>query len=1122
MALALGVLLLVAASSAIVVHAQTGATDGAARPVVAGPGPGAPSMSSRNADGMPPGLAPVAAAVMAPTDYHLVPDAGTFTAANQAQGLASAFSAAGVRVQPAQSDAALNLSLQRVGRAGALAAPLPATVVAEGARAEYRRGSLTEWYVNDPKGVEQGFTLDAAPPGDRSQPVVVELAASGLRPVLDPSASTVRFESDGTTVTYGGLHAYDATGKPLSSRQGLDGTTVTLSVDDAGAVYPLTIDPIIATQQAHLFRGDPGDSNFGTSVAVDGNTAVVGALGDNGIGGNTGSAYVFVRSGSTWTVQAHLFASDGGDADLFGASVAISGNTVVVGAYFDDSPSSQEGSAYVFVRSGTTWTQQAKLVAPDASVADFFGFSVAVSGDTALVGAPGDDTVAGTDAGSAHVFVRTGTTWAPQAQLFGSMATQNDGFGVSVALVGETAAVGAPGNATGAASTVGSTYVFTRKINIWNEEARLTASDAALGDEFGYSVGLSGESAVVGARNDDDGAINAGSAYVFLRTGTTWAQQAKLVADDPGNGDQFGTSVGIAGDTVVVGSVADDTAAGTNAGSAYVYTRSGTTWAQQAHLFASDAAASDFYGNSVAISADTVIVGAPFGDNQAGTNAGSAYVYTLAAGAALTTTITTQAMANATLGQAISDTATVTGTGPAPTGTVVFTAYAPADTNCAAAIFTSAAEALAGGPPPTAASGPFTPTASGTYRWKATYSGDANYSGVNGACNDLNESSNVGKATPTITTQASPGGPVGAVVTDTATLTGGASPTGTVTFRLFSDSSCTSQVFTSTNAVPATSGTFTPAAPGTYYWIAVYSGDANNNGAPSPCGAPNESVTITKTTPTISTQASPGGLLGAPVRDVATLAGGSNPSGSVTFRLFSDANCGNQVFTSTNAVPATSDWFTPAAPGTYYWTAVYNGDANNSAATSPCGAPNESVTIAPFVAPAPTSTVTGDFLGPITVNAGQSVLITGARVVGPVTVNPGGALTVVDSQISRGVVVTNPSFLSICNTQVSGPSPSAALSVSNAAVPIRIGDPATGCAGNRFAGPVVLTANLAVTFGANTASANVTASNGGPGNTILKANNVFGTLGCSGNNPAPTNAGQPNTAGSKTGQCTGL
>lgn len=302
-------------------------------------------------------------------------------------------------------------------------------------------------------------------------------------------------------------------------------------------------------------------------------------------------------------------------------------------------------------------------------------------------------------------------------------------------------------------------------------------------------------------------------------------------------------------------------------------------------------------------------------------------------------------------------------------------------------------------------------------------------------------------------------------------------------------------------------------------------GDGESVGAGD--GSSGAYALLGKAYPLVSTQASAGGMAGAPVRDVATITRDVGATGTVTFRLFSDSACANQVFTSTTPVvdgsTATSGWATPAAAGTYYWTADYNGDDANNPGSSPCGAPGEAVVVTAFQAPAPNRTITGDFTGPVTVDAGQSVLITNARVVGPVTVSSGGSLSVVNSQVSRGITANAPAFFSLCGAQVTAPAPGGvALSVTNAAVPVRIGDPATGCAGNRFAGQVVVTGNLAVTFGGNTVSSNVTINNNGPGNAVVKANTVLGTLGCAGNNPPPTNAGQPNTAGAKTGQCAGL
>ena len=279
-------------------------------------------------------------------------------------------------------------------------------------------------------------------------------------------------------------------------------------------------------------------------------------------------------------------------------------------------------------------------------------------------------------------------------------------------------------------------------------------------------------------------------------------------------------------------------------------------------------------------------------------------------------------------------------------------------------------------------------------------------------------------------------------------------------------------------------------------------------------------------TPTITTQASPNNLQGAVVSDTATVSGGANPTGEVIFRLYSDPDCLNEVFTSTNPLvggTATSDNFGPA-PGTYYWRAVYTGDANNNPAATPCGAPDETVVISPFAPPPFTRTITGDTRGGVTVNANESVQIVNARVAGAVTVNPGGSLTVLNSQISQGIVANAPGFLSICGSQLAAPPRSQALGVFDAPVPVRIGDAARGCAGNRIAGQVNLIGNMAVTFANNIVSASVIANDNGPGQTDIRSNNIYRLLACSGNNPPPT-ATRPqtrNTAGSRSGQCVSI
>ncbi|MCP4545787.1 MAG: DUF11 domain-containing protein [bacterium] len=361
-----------------------------------------------------------------------------------------------------------------------------------------------------------------------------------------------------------------------------------------------------------------GGDRFGNSVGISGDTIVVGASRDDDAGAWSGSAYVFVRSSTTWTEQQKLTASDAAAGDEFGHSVRISGDTIVIGALYDDDVGSDSGSAYVFVRNGTTWTEQQKLTASDAAADDRFGNSVGISGDTVVVGAYLDDD-AGIDSGSAYVFVRSGTTWTEQQKLTASDAAADDLFGESVGISGDTIVLGAPHD-DDAGSISGSTYVFVRSGTTWTEQQKLTASDAAADDLFGQSVGISGDTVVVGADRDDDAGSDSGSAYVFVRSGPTWTEQQKLTASDAAADDRFGSLVGISGDTVVVGAYLEDTA-GNDSGAAYVFVRSSPTWTEQQKLTASDAAADDWFGYSVGISGDTVVVGAYSDDN--------AYIYEL-------------------------------------------------------------------------------------------------------------------------------------------------------------------------------------------------------------------------------------------------------------------------------------------------------------------------------------------------------------------------------------------------------------------------------------------------------------------------------------------------------------
>ena len=374
---------------------------------------------------------------------------------------------------------------------------------------------------------------------------------------------------------------------------------------------------VVLNEDAKLTASDAAaEDNFGWSVAISGNTAIIGAYGNDDSGNISGSAYIFVKNGGIWSEQAKLTPTDASAFQVFGYSVAISGNTAVIGAYGDNN---SNGSAYVFVRDGTSWSEQSKLVANDADMNDQFGYTVSLSGDTAVIGARLDDDN-GLDSGAAYVFVRNGTSWSQQAKLKANDAAGGDWFAYLVAVSGDTAVIGAPFDADGGASS-GSAYVFVRNGTSWSQQAKLTASDASVGAVFGWGVALSGDTAVIGAYHSE-------AAYVFVRSGTNWSEQAKLTANDSANGDSFGWLVAVEGDTAVIGAFRDDNDGGTESGSAYVFERNGVNWTQQNKLMSSDLAGGDSLGYGAAISGNTIVVGAPR-DNDDGTSSGSAYVFSL-------------------------------------------------------------------------------------------------------------------------------------------------------------------------------------------------------------------------------------------------------------------------------------------------------------------------------------------------------------------------------------------------------------------------------------------------------------------------------------------------------------
>ena len=417
----------------------------------------------------------------------------------------------------------------------------------------------------------------------------------------------------------------------------LDGITTLSTSTEKTSLPEFDIGSVFA-EQAKIQASDVGaDDRFGHSVSIssDGNTAIVGAWYEDTGATDAGAAYIFTKSGATWSQQAKIQATDKELGDTFGSSVSISsdGNTAIVGAYLEDTGGTNAGAAYIFTRSGTSWSQQAKIQATDKESSDFFGYSVSISGDgnTVLVGAYAEDT-GDTNAGAAYIFTRSGTSWSQQAKIQSSDIEAADSFGnsVSISSDGNTVLVGASSEDTGA-TEAGAAYVFVISGVTWTQQAKIQSSDIEADDNFGHSVSISGDgnTAIVGSKNEDTGGTSAGAAYIFTRSGTTWTQQAKIQATDKEAGDNFGmaVSISVGGNTAIVGAWVEDTG-GENAGAAYIFEKSGSTWTEMQKIQASDKQASDYFGYSVSISGNgnVTIVGA-YTEDTGASNAGAAYIY---------------------------------------------------------------------------------------------------------------------------------------------------------------------------------------------------------------------------------------------------------------------------------------------------------------------------------------------------------------------------------------------------------------------------------------------------------------------------------------------------------------
>lgn len=476
------------------------------------------------------------------------------------------------------------LQLRGYGRGDDIARVAAVEPTAVDNRVEYRRDGLTEWYVNGPAGLEQGFTIDRRVSGADDQLLRFELAlGDGFQAVLDGDRQgmTISDSQSTTSLRYGGLFAHDAAGRSLAAVMSIHESTITLSVDDRDATYPIVVDPFV--QEAVLVPSNSqADDGFGSILAMSGDTLVVGSSPTNG-------AWVFIRSNDQWVEQAHL--SPTKTAAGFGRSVAISGDSIAVGA---------NARAFVFVRANGSWSEQLELIAPTTS--PMFGAAVAIEGDTLVVGDPTHEILAART-GAAYVYQRAGISWNQQAILIG----EGGNFGADIAISGPTMVVGAPYfDAVFIGDRMGAAYVFKRANNAWAQQARLVAGDGSLDDRFGEQVAIDFKTIVVGAPGHDVGwREDQGALYVFTPVVTGWNQQAQLTLSDGLPGDSFGSSLAIKGDIIAAGSPT----AHNNYGLARAFRRTGITWLEQPSLGVSNAG--DLFGASVAVGDGIISVGVP-------------------------------------------------------------------------------------------------------------------------------------------------------------------------------------------------------------------------------------------------------------------------------------------------------------------------------------------------------------------------------------------------------------------------------------------------------------------------------------------------------------------------------
>jgi hypothetical protein len=380
------------------------------------------------------------------------------------------------------------------------------------------------------------------------------------------------------------------------------------------------------SEQDKLLASDGEEGEyFARSLSIYGDYAIIGIPLDDDNGHDSGSAYIFKLDGDSWIQQAKLLPSDGEADDLFGGSVSIFGEYAIIGArQWDAHNKFNMGAVYVFRHvGGTDWIEQQILEPVDGFSNDEFGSSVSLYGEYALIGSPKDDDYA-PGSGSAYIFKRTGSSWTQYSKLLPLDGGSNgDYFGESVSLYNHSALIAKKLDDENGLNS-GSAYVFRLEGASWIQEAKILPSDGEPSNVFGFSVSIYGDYALIGSDDDENGP-ESGSAYVFKRDGLNWVEEAKLLTSDGNAEDNFGCSVSIFGDYALIGAEGDDDL-GSNSGSVYVFKRDDTSWTEEDKLTASDTEGYDHFGYTVSLFGDYALIGAPSDDDN-GAGSGSAYVF---------------------------------------------------------------------------------------------------------------------------------------------------------------------------------------------------------------------------------------------------------------------------------------------------------------------------------------------------------------------------------------------------------------------------------------------------------------------------------------------------------------